>query len=175
MSGRANIKNLSLYLKSSIQYSSQTFHLSLDLIHKKKSHCQKPIFKKKKDSPSTMHSSLVLASLLPLLASANPVPLQSRQTTPTPFGLIAARSTTPIHLQSVNANGQRFWIGKETATFCPSDVVPDCPPGTSTELLAADGTASLVSTPNPLTLLFFPFFSPRSQPLPPSNQQMNKH
>lgn len=86
-----------------------------------------------------MYSALVLASLLPFLASAKPI--IPRQTTPSPFGLVAARSTSPIHLQTVNANGQRFWIGKDAATYCP---IADCPPGTSTELVASDGFASMV-------------------------------
>ena len=96
----------------------------------------------KKTQQQTMYSTLVLASLLPFLTSAKPIlPVSSRQANPSPFGLVAARSTSPIHLQTVNANGQRFWIGKDTATYCP---ISDCPPGTSTELVASDGVASMV-------------------------------
>ncbi|KAM0798329.1 hypothetical protein BDR22DRAFT_823431 [Usnea florida] len=84
-----------------------------------------------------MHSSLIFTSLLPLLASTNPLPLSSRQSTLNPFTLIAGRSGSPIHLSSINANGESFWIGKNTTTYCPSEEVKDCPPGLYTELLAA--------------------------------------
>jgi hypothetical protein len=42
----------------------------------------------------------------------------------TAFTIIAAHSGSPIHLQPIDANGGQFWIGKPTATFCPSEV--DC-------------------------------------------------
>lgn len=90
-----------------------------------------------------MHSSLIITSLLPLLASTNPLPLSPRQTTLNPFTLIAGRSGSPIHLSSINANGESFWIGKNTTTYCPSEEVKDCPPGLYTELLAGDGGASM--------------------------------
>jgi len=56
-------------------------------------------------------------------------------TTPTgPYGLISARSASPIHLQAVNARGQLFYIGGETASYCPDQVaqIGACPPGTDT-------------------------------------------
>ena len=92
-----------------------------------------------------MHSSLVFTSLLPLLASANPLPLESRQSTLDPFNLIAGRSSSPIHLSSINANSESFWIGKNTASYCPTEVVRDCPAGIYTELLAGNGGASMAS------------------------------
>lgn len=56
------------------------------------------------------------------------------QPTVSNFSVIAARSGSPIHLQSVNANGQAFWIGKTTASYCPTPPVPasSCPAGTVT-------------------------------------------
>jgi hypothetical protein len=55
------------------------------------------------------------------------------------FGLLAARSASPIHLQSINAAAQRLWIGRETSTYCP-DVVEKCPPGDRTNFaLSEDG------------------------------------
>lgn len=46
------------------------------------------------------------------------------------FGLIASHSTSPIHLQTVNANGQAFWVGKDTATYCPPNIEGiNCPVG----------------------------------------------
>ena len=94
-----------------------------------------------------MRSLLALTSLLPFLASTNPLPLESRQSTLNPFSLIASRSGSPIHLSAINANSESFWIGKSTTSYCPADVVPDCPAGIYTELLAGDGGASMASVP----------------------------
>ena len=69
-----------------------------------------------------MHFTPALLSILPLALAA---PLAERQTSSSAFGVIAARSTSPIHLQSVQANGRAFWIQKETTTYCPSPTV-DC-------------------------------------------------
>lgn len=74
-----------------------------------------------------------LASLaLPLLAAAAP-----------PFSVMAIRSASPIHYMQMNAAGQRFWLGGETASYCP-DQVPDCPPGNQT--VFAPGGNALVCT-----------------------------
>lgn len=70
-------------------------------------------------------------------------PLSPRQETRARFSIIAAHSASPIHLQSVVANGQGFWIGKETATYCPPEV-NSCPPGVATVLDYFDGSLSLV-------------------------------
>ena len=97
-----------------------------------------------------MRSFLVFTSLLPLLSSANPLPLEPRQSTLDPFSLIASRSDSPIHLSAINANGESFWIGKKTASYCPADVVPHCPAGKYTEFLAGNGGASMASLHPPL-------------------------
>lgn len=91
-----------------------------------------------------MHPTFILTSFLPILASSNPLPLSPRQTTIlNPFSLIAGRSGSPIHLSAINANGESFWIGKNTASYCPTEEVSDCPAGIYTELLAGDGGASM--------------------------------
>jgi hypothetical protein len=55
------------------------------------------------------------------------------------FGLLSARSGSPIHLRDINAASQRLWIGRETSTYCP-DVVEKCPPGDRTNFaLSEDG------------------------------------
>lgn len=99
-------------------------------------------------SPAAMKSStaaLLLASI-GSLTSASPV--KSRQTTePSAFTIVAARSESPIHLQTVQASGQAFWIGKETTTYCPPEVDAEgnCPPGTHTVFEGGESTLSLVS------------------------------
>ncbi|KAL2054645.1 hypothetical protein ABVK25_004948 [Lepraria finkii] len=93
-----------------------------------------------------MLSTAFLSLLLHLtLTTALPADLHlySRQVS-APFTIIAARSGSPIHLQSINANNGSFWIGKPTLSYCIPEVPPgDCPPGTTTALLAGDGGASM--------------------------------
>lgn len=66
--------------------------------------------------------------------------------TPKPFTVIAARSGSPIHLQQIEANGFKFWIGKAASTYCPSPPVTTCPPGTATAFLVNAGQCSLVNS-----------------------------
>ncbi|KAI4241877.1 MAG: hypothetical protein L6R40_004276 [Gallowayella cf. fulva] len=82
-------------------------------------------------------------SLLPLALGSPIAPRETTQETPIQFGIIAARSASPVHLQSVNANGQAFWIGKDTATYCPLNPASQCPPGNLTVFAAGNGGASL--------------------------------
>lgn len=78
-------------------------------------------------------STSFLIAALPFLAAAAPAANNLASYTPVtssgPVGLIATRSASPVHLQSINASGQAFWIGKETASFCPAEIVKPCPPG----------------------------------------------
>ncbi|RMZ86087.1 hypothetical protein DV737_g100, partial [Chaetothyriales sp. CBS 132003] len=60
-----------------------------------------------------------------------------------PYGVIAARSGSPIHLLPLNAAGFSFHLGGSTASYCPTSVTEQggvCPPGNVTVLL---GTCSL--------------------------------
>lgn len=96
-------------------------------------------------------TSFILAAL-PFLAAAapaaseykvSPLPVSSG-----PVGLIATHSASPIHLSSINASGQAFWIGKDTSTFCPLTPKSSCPPGNDTRIQifgneANPGTASM--------------------------------
>lgn len=144
MDERGSLVTFSLF-KSSLQLSSQNwFHFSLrntSIYHSSNNPLQE------EELRFTMLSSLIFTSLLPLFASTNPLPLESRQSTLNPFTLIAGRSGSPIHLSSINANGESFWIGKNTASYCPLEEVVDCPAGIYTELLAGDGGASMASLP----------------------------
>ena len=76
-------------------------------------------------------TSVITPAVLAACAMALPNS-QKRDDSTGPFGVLALRSGSPIHLQSVNAAGQRFWVGVPTGTYCPSEVVDPCPPGTET-------------------------------------------
>lgn len=92
-----------------------------------------------------MHTTIaLLCSLLPLALGSPLAPRQASEFPPTTFGAIAARSASPIHLQSINANGQAFWIGKPTASYCPLTNQTLCPPGNETVFAVGGGGASLV-------------------------------
>ncbi|MCJ1269128.1 hypothetical protein MMC22_009017 [Lobaria immixta] len=89
-------------------------------------------------------SASFLAAALPLLAASAPAPAASSG----PIGLIAIHSASPIHLSSVNAAGQNFYIGKDTSSYCPLTPPLSCPPGKSTvisvfEDQAHPGTAAM--------------------------------
>ncbi|KAL8708508.1 MAG: hypothetical protein Q9225_007590, partial [Loekoesia sp. 1 TL-2023] len=88
-------------------------------------------------------SAFLFSSLLPLALSSPIAPRQASSYPPLTFGVIAARSASPVHLQPVNANGLAFWIGKDTATYCPLSNQAQCPPGTETVFAVGGGGASL--------------------------------
>jgi len=48
--------------------------------------------------------------------------------------VVAARSSSPIHFAPMNAAGLRFYLGAQTLSFCPSEVVDEgaCPTGNET-------------------------------------------
>ena len=55
------------------------------------------------------------------------------------YTLRAESSNKAINGKAVNANGNAFWIGKPTASFCPSQVPQDaCPKGNETEILVGN-------------------------------------
>jgi len=60
-----------------------------------------------------------------------------------PFAVIAARSASPIHLQSVNANGLKFWIGKPTSSFCPDEPSINCTDFQTNATFFAGGNVTL--------------------------------
>lgn len=70
-----------------------------------------------------MKATTLLATLTALIASTT-----AQQNY---FGLIAARSASPIHLQPISANGDALWIGKPTSKYCPNVVRKQggCPKG----------------------------------------------
>ncbi|KAE8140767.1 hypothetical protein BDV38DRAFT_9724 [Aspergillus pseudotamarii] len=72
-----------------------------------------------------MKFSMVPSLLLPLLAAAAPTAPQNP-----PFGVMSARSASPIHLLPMTASGQKFYLGGETSSYCP--LTEGCPPGDQT-------------------------------------------
>ncbi|CAI7651322.1 unnamed protein product [Penicillium glandicola] len=74
---------------------------------------------------------------LPFLAAS--APTTAPPTNPA-FSVMAIHSGAPIHYLQLNAAGQKFYLGGETASYCPSQV-PNCPPGNQT--VFAPGGASL--------------------------------
>lgn len=75
----------------------------------------------------------------PLLAASAPV----GEPAPNPaFGVMAIRSASPIHYLQLNAASQKFYLGGNTASYCPTQV-KNCPPGNQT--VFAPGGSSLVS------------------------------
>jgi len=70
-----------------------------------------------------MFSKTFLAFLLSALATA--APTTKRDANTEAFDAIAIHpGTQAVHLRSISASDSYFYIGKNTTTFCPSDV--DC-------------------------------------------------
>ena len=65
-----------------------------------------------------------------------------RETQSLTAGLMAVRSASPIHFQTVNATGGAFWIFKETNAACPLQS-PDCAlfPNTTSVTIYNDSSA----------------------------------
>ncbi|OSS44243.1 hypothetical protein B5807_10981 [Epicoccum nigrum] len=84
---------------------------------------------------------------------APPPPAPSSYATPTPtpapgsnyFGVISARSASPIHLLPLTARNGKFYLGAGTPTsYCPPGLPAGaCPPGDNTVFSGGDGTLSL--------------------------------
>ncbi|KAH8601932.1 hypothetical protein B0O99DRAFT_501190 [Bisporella sp. PMI_857] len=91
-----------------------------------------------------MFAKTFLAATVASLAVAAPVEQRQENSA---FGLISTHSGNPnVHLRSIVANGQRFWIGKETATYCPVIENLDCSQlGNSTSVVAQPLTESGLS------------------------------
>lgn len=54
-------------------------------------------------------------------------------TSPTaPYGVISARSGSPVHLLPMQAREQNFYLGGSPATYCPQPPVTNCPSGMDT-------------------------------------------
>lgn len=83
------------------------------------------------------------AALLPLATARGILPRQDT-TTINEFGIIAIHSGSPIHLSSVNAADNKFWIGRDTETFCPNVTGLVCPTDVYTQFAASSDSDSLI-------------------------------
>jgi hypothetical protein len=88
--------------------------------------------------------SFIASLALPLLAAAAPASQVTPDANP-PFTVTAVRSASPIQYLQLNAAGQKFWLGGSTSSYCPTEVVPKCPPGNQT-VLAPGGNALVRNT-----------------------------
>ena len=60
------------------------------------------------------------------------------------FGVISARSASPIHLQELTARGGKFYLGGgPPSSYCPPQVGDACPSGNYTVLAGGQETLSL--------------------------------
>ncbi|KAF3032133.1 hypothetical protein E8E12_003358 [Didymella heteroderae] len=62
------------------------------------------------------------------------------------FGVIAARSASPIHLTTLTARNGKFYLGAGApTTYCPAESIgaANCPPGNSTVFAGGESTLSL--------------------------------
>lgn len=87
-----------------------------------------------------MKTSTILstfAAVLPAFAAP------TKRDAPTTFSGMSLRSASPIHFGAINANDREFWIGKDTSSSCPTEVVTDCPAGNSTVFSGGNDTLSL--------------------------------
>ncbi|KXS93493.1 hypothetical protein AC579_2224 [Pseudocercospora musae] len=64
--------------------------------------------------------AITLAAAASAAAMPAPVP-QAGTSFPLPFLGQALAEGTEIHQKFINANGLKFWIGKNTTTYCPED------------------------------------------------------
>ncbi|KEQ98961.1 hypothetical protein AUEXF2481DRAFT_36275 [Aureobasidium subglaciale EXF-2481] len=81
--------------------------------------------------------STTLAAVLPAFA------VPTARSTGDSFGGLAIHSGSPIHLSSINANGNAFWINKPTSSYCPNTTVSSCPEGKYTYFTSGNDTLSL--------------------------------
>jgi hypothetical protein len=61
------------------------------------------------------------------------------------FGVISARSASPVHLLSLNANGGKFFLGGTPSSYCPPNLGETCNslPGNWTVFAGGIGSLSL--------------------------------
>lgn len=99
-----------------------------------------------------MHSTkgFILTSLLaPLALTAPSNALDRQNSVPVPLTLVAAHSTSPIHLRPIEASNQYFYIGKKTTSYCPQEEVGACPVGNVTSVVVGGGEGASMNVEVP--------------------------
>ncbi|KAJ5100568.1 hypothetical protein N7456_006620 [Penicillium angulare] len=87
-----------------------------------------------------------LLSLVPLVAALPGSRVGSTKTKDAngAFGVIAARSGSPIHFLPLTASGSHFFLGGESSTYCPSEVVPGCSRRTNDTIIYGQSALDVV-------------------------------
>lgn len=84
-----------------------------------------------------------LLSLAPLVAALPGKHARQAKSSDASFGVISARSASPIHLQPLNAVGGSFYLGGNAQSYCPEGI-PGCQ---KTNQTVITGGHFLVCTP----------------------------
>ena len=92
------------------------------------------------NKPFKMYTKSLLTATLAGLAAAVPVIQRAEDSS---FNIIAIHSGTNVQNQAINANGQRFWIGKPTSTYCPETI--SCPSNTDVTAFAYNAAGAGLS------------------------------
>ena len=104
-----------------------------------------------------MKTTISSLALLAATAFAAPAPLAAATTSSAPaptatasaFGLMSLRSGSDIHFATINARDSKFWIGKQTNTYCPpGDGIP-CESLSNTTTLRLNGDNLVMDTAVP--------------------------
>ena len=121
-----------------------------------------PIFSTFKDDPlldrpvnAMRIGSHYGAALLPIVGAKAILPRHANLTATT-FRMFAVNSHSVLDFSNVNASETRFWIGRDTATYCPLLNTTLCPAGTDTLLKNTFGedTLGLVFRSSPFAPLY---------------------
>jgi hypothetical protein len=130
---RKSVARITTYIPRhfSVQNKSTRFLNPVNNYH----HISLPPTKNPKSPDRNVMRFLTPAILLAASAASAPLsPLTQRQTSSAWAATAFAPSYPSIHESSINANGESFWIGKPTASYCPTVGGVDCSayPGTQT-------------------------------------------
>jgi len=71
------------------------------------------------------------------------IPATLAQDAPTLFRLVTVSSCADLNMKSVNASNLQWWVNKDTASYCPDVVQPNCPAGNDTSVAGGNETLSM--------------------------------
>lgn len=64
---------------------------------------------------------------------------------PAYFGVMSARSASPVHLLPLNANGGKFYLSGTSSGYCPPNIGETCEKYPGTETVFAGGYSGTLS------------------------------